>query len=105
MPQLVVTGRDGVARRVEATAGRSAMEAMLYAGTQGLFAFCGGWGVCATCHVYVAPGFSAVLEPPGEMELAMLDHSPHRTGTSRLACQITISETLDGLSLTVAPED
>jgi 2Fe-2S ferredoxin len=79
------------------------MEIARDAGFDELVALCGGCCSCATCHVFIEgdvdPG------PPGEDENDLLDSSDHRTGRSRLSCQITMSEALSGLTVRIAPDD
>jgi 2Fe-2S ferredoxin len=61
---------------------------------------------CATCHVYVEGAWAAKLPAPMSDETDMLkDLTTYRKGTSRLACQIQLGDALDGLQVTVAPEE
>jgi 2Fe-2S ferredoxin len=60
---------------------------------------CGGACACATCHVYVAPEWAAKLPQPEPMESDMLDFAVDPRATSRLSCQIKITEALDGLTV------
>jgi ferredoxin, 2Fe-2S len=105
MPQLIVTTREGEERKLESPSGRSVMEAVREAGIDGLMALCGGSCTCATCHVYVDPAFASALPPMSGDEDALLDGSSHRQESSRLSCQIELSPSLDGLRVTIAPED
>lgn len=105
MPQLVVTTREGEEKTIDAEAGFNVMEAIRDAGIDELLALCGGCCSCATCHVYVDPAFADRLTPMGEDENDLLDSSDHRQDTSRLSCQIVINEDVDGLRVTIAPED
>ncbi len=105
VPELVVLTRAGVKLRVPAQPGASAMAAIHAAGITELLAFCGGWCACATCHVYIDPTFAPHLAPISDLEEDLLATSAHRTAQSRLACQIMLSPTLNGLALTIAPED
>ncbi|WP_051187263.1 2Fe-2S iron-sulfur cluster-binding protein [Sphingobium wenxiniae] len=70
-----------------------------------LLALCGGCCSCATCHVFIDPEFIESLPAPGEDENDLLDSSDHRNDRSRLACQIGLNAGLDGLRVTIAPED
>ncbi|HEV2101001.1 MAG TPA: 2Fe-2S iron-sulfur cluster-binding protein, partial [Stellaceae bacterium] len=65
----------------------------------GIDADCGGECACATCHVYVAEGWLGVtgLPAPGSQEATMLSFAALAQPNSRLACQITVTESLDGL--------
>lgn len=105
MAELVVTTRDGEEARIEGATGHSVMEAIRDAGMDELLALCGGCCSCATCHVYVDPAFAGLLPPMTEDESDLLDSSDHRNETSRLSCQLMISDEMNGLRVTLAPED
>jgi ferredoxin, 2Fe-2S len=105
MAKLVVVSRDGSEQTVEAQAGVSVMEVIRDAGNDELLALCGGCCSCATCHVYVEPSFADKLPSMSEDENDLLDSSDHRNETSRLSCQVVMTEDLDGLRVTIAPED
>lgn len=105
MPNITVTTRDGENRTIAADEGLSLMEAIRDAGIDELLALCGGCCSCATCHVKVEPEFAALLPPITEDESDLLDSSEHRDETSRLSCQIPISKRLEGMRVTIAPED
>jgi len=74
-------------------------------GIDEVLALCGGCCSCATCHVYVDPVFAGQIPPMGSDENDLLDSSNHRKENSRLSCQISFKPELDGLRVTVAPED
>lgn len=105
MAELVVKTRDGEEARIEGATGHSVMEAIRDAGMDELLALCGGCCSCATCHVYVDPAFAGLLPPMTEDESDLLDSSDHRNETSRLSCQLMISDEMNGLRVTLAPED
>jgi ferredoxin, 2Fe-2S len=105
MPQIIVTTREGVEEKLEVPSGITVMHAIRDAGIYELLALCGGVCSCATCHVYVDPAFRNVLPPMGADENDLLDGSSHRNEASRLSCQIQVSPELDGLRMTIAPED
>lgn len=105
MPRLTVTTRSGEVRELEAAENRTLMEVIRDDGVSELLAICGGCCSCATCHVYVDPAFAGRLPPISEDEDALLDGTTYRETTSRLSCQIRLSDALDGISVTVAPED
>jgi len=81
------------------------MENIRDNGFDELLALCGGCCSCATCHVHVDPAFADRLEPMSEDENDLLDSSDHRNETSRLSCQIQMTDALDGLKVTIAEED
>ncbi|MBS0476365.1 MAG: 2Fe-2S iron-sulfur cluster binding domain-containing protein [Proteobacteria bacterium] len=105
MPKLVIVNRAGEESTVEAAAGLSVMEAIRDNGFDELLALCGGCCSCATCHVHVAPEWSDKLPAMSEDENDLLDSSDHRDDTSRLSCQIQLTDALDGLKVAIAPED
>jgi len=105
MPTLVVVTRDGTEKTVEGEAGLSVMEVIRDAGFDELLALCGGCCSCATCHVLVDSEFVDRVPPMSEDENDLLDSSDHRTAESRLSCQIPFDDALDGLRVTIAPED
>ncbi|MEH3106609.1 MAG: 2Fe-2S iron-sulfur cluster-binding protein [Sphingomonas fennica] len=105
MPQLTVVTREGEERQIEGTEGYSVMEAIRDAGIDELLALCGGCCSCATCHVQVDPAFADRLPPMSEDENDLLDSSDNRTEYSRLSCQLPLTPALDGLKVTIAPED
>ena len=105
MPQLVVVNRTGEEQEVEAKAGVSVMEAIRDNGFDELLALCGGCCSCATCHVYVDPAFADKVNALSEDENDLLDSTDHRQDNSRLSCQLQMTAALDGLKVTIAPED
>jgi len=105
LPSLTVVTREGTESVVEASTGLSVMEVIRDAGFDELLALCGGCCSCATCHVYVDPAFTDKLPEMSEDENDLLDSSDHRTAESRLSCQIPVTDAIDGLRVTIAPED
>jgi 2Fe-2S ferredoxin len=105
MPKLIVVTREGQETTLEGEAGLSVMEVIRDNGIDELLALCGGCCSCATCHVHVDPSFAAKLPAMSEDENDLLDSSDHRNETSRLSCQISLTAELDGLKVTIAPED
>ena len=105
MPKLIVVTREGEEREVMGEAGLSVMEVIRENGFDELLALCGGCCSCATCHVFVDPDFAAKLAPMSEDENDLLESSAERNETSRLSCQIQFSDALDGMKVTIAPED
>jgi 2Fe-2S ferredoxin len=102
MPQVIFHDVDGRRVEVSVAAGNSAMEAALDNGVAGILADCGGACACATCHAYIAEEWLARLPPMEEMEDAMLDTANERQPSSRLLCQIELTQDLDGLEIFVA---
>jgi 2Fe-2S ferredoxin len=105
MPLISVTGRDGSMQQVEATPSMTLMEVLRDEGFE-IAALCGGCCSCATCHVFVDPGFASALSPRTEDEALLLADSAYfRPEASRLSCQLRITDQLEGLEVTIAPAD
>jgi len=93
---------DGTRSEVEAPVGYSGMQAAQQNGVPGIVAECGGSACCATCHVYVSDEDLPRLPPVSVQEDQMLDcTASERQPNSRLSCQITLTEALDGLTLRI----
>jgi 2Fe-2S ferredoxin len=105
MPKLIVVARDGSERAVDGQAGLSVMEVIRENGFDELLALCGGCCSCATCHVHVDAEWQGALPTMSEDENDLLESSDYRNERSRLSCQIPFTDTLDGLRVTIAPED
>ncbi len=105
MPKIVFNCPDGSQHVVEARTGASIMETGTRSGIPGIVAECGGALACATCHIYVAEEYRARAGEVGDFEDEMLDDAvAERHENSRLSCQITMTDELDGIQVTVAPE-
>lgn len=105
MPTINVTTRDGSHKSFEGTNGESLMLNLRANGVDEILALCGGCMSCATCHVYVDEEWLASLPPMSADEDDLLDCSDARMSNSRLSCQIPVSDALDGITVTVAPEE
>lgn len=105
MPRVIITTRNGEAVSLDVAANGTLMEAIRDNGINELQAVCGGCCSCATCHVYIDPAFADRIPAITEDEDGLLDGSMHRNSTSRLSCQIRLTDALNGLRATVAPED
>lgn len=105
MPQLTIVTRDGRERTVDGQSGLSVMEVIRDHGIDELLALCGGCCSCATCHVHVDEEWLGALPQMEADEDDLLDSSDHRSANSRLSCQIPFGPALDGLRVTIAPED
>ena len=103
MAKIVVVDRDGNESEIEGTVGWSVMEVIRDANLP-IEAACGGCCACATCHVYVDPAWLAKLDEPDADEELMLDEAFEVQDNSRLSCQIKLSDELDGIRITLAPD-
>jgi 2Fe-2S ferredoxin len=89
----------GQVHTVEVAEGWSLMEGAVKHLVPGIDADCGGACACATCQVYVAPGWETKLPPKSNMEETMLDFAPDVKANSRLSCQLRMTADLDGIVL------
>ena len=103
MPRLVFIEPDGARKEVEAPSGLSILEIAHRNGID-IEGACEGSMACSTCHVIVDPEWYGRLEEPSEDEEDMLDLAFGLTPTSRLGCQIVITEALDGLTVSLPGE-
>jgi len=88
---------DGTEHTVDAEIGSTVMETALRNDVTSIVAECGGSCTCATCVVHVDDKWSQIVGPPSEEEEEMLDSAFEVKPTSRLSCQIKVTEKLDGL--------
>jgi 2Fe-2S ferredoxin len=96
MPKMIFIERDGTRREVDAPVGLSVLEIAHKHGVD-IEGACEGSLACSTCHVIVEGDWFAKLATPTEDEEDMLDLAFGLEKTSRLGCQIVMSEGLDGL--------
>lgn len=98
MPRVTYVSAKGVAREVDVVVGTTVMAAALKNGIDGIVAECGGVCMCSTCHVFVDENFFSRLPPAQDTEEAVLEiAAEERRPTSRLSCQIKVTDDLDGL--------
>lgn len=104
MPKITFKLKDGSEKVVEAANGLSVMEVALKNNIEQIEGACGGSLACATCHLYIHPDWWDKCLPDGEKsedEEDMLDLGFDLRKTSRLSCQIMVSDELDGLVVAV----
>jgi 2Fe-2S ferredoxin len=101
MTKINFKDHTGATRTVDAENGSTVMENAIRNAIPGILAECGGACACATCHVYVDEAWTAKTGTPSPMEEDMLDFAFDVRPTSRLSCQIKVSDELDGLTVTV----
>lgn len=105
MPRIIATDRDGTVKEFDASPGTSLMEALRDTAGLDIAAICGGSCSCATCHVYIAAQWADQLPAQQPDELELIEFLPAYRETSRLSCQIPVTEDLSGLEVELAPED
>jgi 2Fe-2S ferredoxin len=100
MVKVTYVEASGTEHVVDVDAGLSAMEGALRNGIPGIDGDCGGQAACATCHVFVDPGWiDRTGRADAQIEVPLLELGEGATEFSRLACQITLSEEFEGLIL------
>lgn len=103
MAIITYVAHDGGRQSVDASNGRNLMETAVAAGVSGIDGDCGGVCACATCHVRVDDAWLAVVGSASGMEAEMLEMIDGVGPNSRLACQIIVSDALDG-AIVATPE-
>lgn len=103
MPKLVMTSTDGETKTFDVDIGATVMEVGRDE-LMGIEGTCGGCLSCATCHVIVDPDWFKQSGEVSDDEDEMLDMAAERTPTSRLGCQIEMTDDLDGLTVIVPDE-
>jgi 2Fe-2S ferredoxin len=105
MPTIHVTDRGGKQHTLTVENGLTLMEPLREI-DDGIEALCGGMCSCATCHIFVAPEFYKKLPARQSDELELLESTEcFRDQESRLACQVKVTDAIEGLRLIVAPEE
>lgn len=97
MPTITLIEFSGTEHTMDAEVGKSLMQNAIDSGIPGIDADCGGACACGTCHCFVGEGWA---EPAGEtnpLEESMLGMRPDREASSRLSCQIDVSDTMEGM--------
>jgi 2Fe-2S ferredoxin len=99
MVKITFIDTAGTARTVEGEVGSTVMETAIKNAVPGIEAECGGACACSTCHVYIDDAWREKVGAPSPMEEDMLDFAYEVKPSSRLSCQIKVSEELDGLTV------
>ena len=97
MALITYIEHDGTEHKVEVETGYSVMQAALDNMLQGIVAECGGACSCATCHCYIDGAWTDKVGQPEGIESEMIEFATDRRDNSRLSCQLTVTEELDGL--------
>ena len=101
MPKITFITSDAKPYEVDVQNGLTVMEGAVQNDVPGIDADCGGGMACATCHVYVNENWTDKLPPKEDGEEDMLDMAFEPKSNSRLSCQITVSDELDGLVVNI----
>ena len=97
MPKITYIENNGTLHKIEVSNGLTVMEGAVQNNIPGIDADCGGSCACATCHVYVHKEWLNKLEKKEAAEEDMLDMAYEPNKFSRLSCQITVADSLNGL--------
>ena len=97
MAKITFIQHNGTEQTVDGQTGMTVMETAVKNMVPGIDADCGGACACATCHVYVDDAWREATGQPEQMEEDMLDFAFDVRPSSRLSCQIKVSDALDGL--------
>ena len=100
MPKITYIEHNGKSHVIEVPKELTVMEGAVQNNIPGIDADCGGSCACATCHVYVDDKWVDKLPKKEDAEQDMLDMAFEPNEFSRLSCQITISDELDGMVVT-----
>lgn len=99
MVKISYVEHDGTRHEVKAKAGLSLMDVATMHGIPGIEGDCGGFCACGTCHVYLDDAASFRVPPKHELEEGTLIFAYDLRPDSRLACQIPVTEEMDGLTV------
>ena len=97
MPKITYIEHNGKSHQIEVANGLTVMEGAVQNNIPGIDADCGGSCACATCHSYVEEKWFDKLPKKESAEEDMLDMAFEPKKFSRLGCQITVTDKLDGM--------
>ena len=100
MPKITYIEHNGKSHTIDVANGLSVMEGAVQNNIPGIDADCGGGMACATCHVYVKEEWFDKLPNKEDGEEDMIDMAYEPNKFSRLSCQLTVSNELEGLVVT-----
>ena len=99
MPKITYIEHNGTIHVVEVPVGTSIMQGAVDHLVPGIEGDCGGLCACGTCHVYVPDRFQPLTGEAGELEQGMLQFAFDVRDSSRLCCQIVVSDAMEGLAI------
>ena len=97
MPKILFIEANGTEHQVDAEPGESIMQVAIGNLIPGIIADCGGSCACGTCHAYLDESWLDKVPPRDEEESAMLEYTLDVQPNSRLTCQVTVTDELDGI--------
>ena len=105
MPKVTYVEINGERKVCDVAVGISVMEGAIQNGIDGILAICGGSCACSTCHSYVDDAWLDAAGKPGDIESSTLELAFERKPSSRLTCQMEMTDALDGLVVHIAQND
>ncbi|MGE0620972.1 MAG: 2Fe-2S iron-sulfur cluster-binding protein [Pseudomonadales bacterium] len=97
MPRIIYVEHNGTEHEVDVPVGTSLMQGAVNQLVPGIEGDCGGLCACGTCHVYIPDQARALCGVPDELEQGMLEFAFDVNDSSRLSCQITATEAMEGM--------
>lgn len=97
MGSIIFIEHDGSEHKAEIEEGKSLMQTAMDNSVPGIDADCGGSCACGTCHVIVAETWAEKSGAASDSENQMLELTPERQETSRLSCQVEVTDAMDGM--------
>lgn len=97
MPKVIYVSHSGAQTTLDVPAGTSVMRGAVNNNLPGIDADCGGECACATCHVYIDDAWMDRVPPADEVERSMIEFVVSPKPSSRLCCQVKVTDDLDGL--------
>ena len=104
MPSITFIDHLGNEQEVDAETGESLMQTAINNLVDGILAECGGSCACGTCHCFIDSEWQSKIPEVSSLERETIEHAVEATPESRLSCQITVTDALDGLVVRL-PED
>lgn len=104
MPNIQVTDLAGKVSTLKAKSGETLMEALRDNGYSDIEAVCGGVCSCSTCHVYLEADWFGKCGERSEDENQLVTSTEYFKPNSRLSCQVTVSDDMDGMQVKIAKQ-
>jgi 2Fe-2S ferredoxin len=101
MPEITYALPDGTEQIIDVACGQSVMSGSVRNNLPGIVAECGGGCSCATCHVYLPDDYAAAFDEATDEERDLVEFLEGAGPTSRLSCQLIVSEACQGVRITV----
>ena len=97
MPKITYVEDNGTAHEIDVPTGTTLMQGAVSHLIPGIEGDCGGLCACGTCHVYISAEFDQLCNSADELESGMLEFAFDVRDSSRLSCQIEVSEEMEGI--------